>query len=80
MTDTIHPSDGPQLALSAGPLADLTVVDLTRALAGPHAAMMLGDLAPTSSRSRVPLAVTTPAAGGHRSSNPPGQNGNRPTS
>lgn len=44
MTDTIHPSDGPQLALSAGPLADLTVVDLTRALAGPHAAMMLGDL------------------------------------
>lgn len=29
---------------SVGPLADLTVVDLTRALAGPHAAMMLGDL------------------------------------
>jgi crotonobetainyl-CoA:carnitine CoA-transferase CaiB-like acyl-CoA transferase len=26
------------------PLADLVVVDLTRALAGPHAAMMLGDL------------------------------------
>ncbi|MFC6005900.1 CaiB/BaiF CoA transferase family protein [Angustibacter luteus] len=28
----------------AGPLAGLVVVDLTRALAGPHAAMMLGDL------------------------------------
>ncbi|MFG1932477.1 CaiB/BaiF CoA transferase family protein [Mycobacterium sp. NPDC048908] len=29
---------------STGPLAGLLVVDLTRALAGPHAAMMLGDL------------------------------------
>jgi formyl-CoA transferase len=28
----------------AGPLAGILVVDLTRALAGPHAAMMLGDL------------------------------------
>ena len=28
----------------SGPLAGLVVVDLTRALAGPHAAMMLGDL------------------------------------
>ena len=28
----------------AGPLAGLSVIDLTRALAGPHAAMMLGDL------------------------------------
>jgi crotonobetainyl-CoA:carnitine CoA-transferase CaiB-like acyl-CoA transferase len=27
-----------------GPLSDVLVVDLTRALAGPHAAMMLGDL------------------------------------
>ncbi len=27
-----------------GPLSDVVVVDLTRALAGPHAAMMLGDL------------------------------------
>jgi crotonobetainyl-CoA:carnitine CoA-transferase CaiB-like acyl-CoA transferase len=27
-----------------GPLSDITVLDLTRALAGPHAAMMLGDL------------------------------------
>src|SRR3954447_22874555 len=28
----------------SGPLSDLVVLDLTRALAGPHAAMMLGDL------------------------------------
>jgi crotonobetainyl-CoA:carnitine CoA-transferase CaiB-like acyl-CoA transferase len=28
----------------SGPLADVVVVDLSRALAGPHAAMMLGDL------------------------------------
>jgi crotonobetainyl-CoA:carnitine CoA-transferase CaiB-like acyl-CoA transferase len=27
-----------------GPLADIVVIDLSRALAGPHAAMMLGDL------------------------------------
>ena len=27
-----------------GMLSDVTVLDLTRALAGPHAAMMLGDL------------------------------------
>ena len=33
-----HPTD------PAGPLHGLLVVDLTRALAGPHAAMMLGDL------------------------------------
>ena len=29
--------------MSEGPLSDLLVLDLTRALAGPHAAMMLGD-------------------------------------
>jgi crotonobetainyl-CoA:carnitine CoA-transferase CaiB-like acyl-CoA transferase len=39
MTSTI-----PSSTRSAGPLAGLVVVDLTRALAGPHAAMMLGDL------------------------------------
>jgi crotonobetainyl-CoA:carnitine CoA-transferase CaiB-like acyl-CoA transferase len=33
-------SAGPE----AGPLCDVLVVDLTRALAGPHATMMLGDL------------------------------------
>jgi crotonobetainyl-CoA:carnitine CoA-transferase CaiB-like acyl-CoA transferase len=31
-------------ATSTGPLSDLLVLDLTRALAGPHAAMMLGDM------------------------------------
>jgi crotonobetainyl-CoA:carnitine CoA-transferase CaiB-like acyl-CoA transferase len=30
--------------VTSGPLADVVVVDLSRALAGPHAAMMLGDL------------------------------------
>ena len=30
--------------MTDGPLADLLVLDLTRALAGPHAAMMLGDM------------------------------------
>ncbi len=31
-------------AADRGPLSDITVLDLTRALAGPHAAMMLGDM------------------------------------
>ncbi|HYF72584.1 MAG TPA: CoA transferase [Nocardioides sp.] len=30
--------------MSEGPLSDVLVLDLTRALAGPHAAMMLGDM------------------------------------
>ncbi len=30
--------------MAAGPLSDLLVLDLTRALAGPHAGMMLGDM------------------------------------
>ncbi len=30
--------------MTQGPLSDLIVLDLTRALAGPHAAMMLGDM------------------------------------
>src|SRR5689334_12775591 len=41
----------------AGPLDGVLVVDLTRALAGPHAAMMLGDL-----RARV-IKVENPGAG-----------------
>lgn len=41
----------------AGPLAGTVVVDLTRALAGPHAAMMLGDLG-----ARV-VKVETPGTG-----------------
>lgn len=34
----------PVTDLSSGPLSDVLVVDLSRALAGPHATMMLGDL------------------------------------
>src|SRR3954449_3168597 len=30
--------------MTEGPLSDVLVLDLTRALAGPHAAMMLGDM------------------------------------
>jgi formyl-CoA transferase len=45
------------MTAGAGPLAGLVVVDLTRALAGPHAAMMLGDLG-----ARV-IKVETPAGG-----------------
>lgn len=41
----------------AGPLAGLTVIDLSRALAGPHAGMMLGDLG-----ARV-LKIERPGAG-----------------
>ncbi|KGN36388.1 CaiB/BaiF CoA transferase family protein [Knoellia subterranea] len=41
----------------SGPLEDIVVVDLSRALAGPHAAMMLGDMG-----ARV-IKVETPGAG-----------------
>ena len=44
MTSTVPPSTRSHAAEPTGPLHGLMVVDLTRALAGPHAAMMLGDL------------------------------------
>ena len=50
---------------SAGPLADLVVLDLTRALAGPHAAMMLGDMG-----ARV-IKVEPPAGDDTRAWGPP---------
>jgi CoA-transferase family III len=40
--------------MTAGPLAGLVVVDLTRALAGPHAAMMFGDLGARVIKVEVP--------------------------
>jgi crotonobetainyl-CoA:carnitine CoA-transferase CaiB-like acyl-CoA transferase len=51
--------------MSEGPLADLIVLDLTRALAGPHAAMMLGDMG-----ARV-IKVEPPAGDDTRSWGPP---------
>ncbi len=57
MTDPSQPAGGPTAGAPAGPLAGLLVVDLTRALAGPHAAMMLGDLG-----ARV-IKVETPEGG-----------------
>jgi crotonobetainyl-CoA:carnitine CoA-transferase CaiB-like acyl-CoA transferase len=51
--------------MSDGPLSDLLVVDLTRALAGPHAAMMLGDMG-----ARV-IKVEPPAGDDTRGWGPP---------
>src|SRR3954452_15417343 len=53
------------MADPSGPLSDLLVLDLTRALAGPHAAMMLGDLG-----ARV-IKVEPPAGDDTRSWGPP---------
>jgi crotonobetainyl-CoA:carnitine CoA-transferase CaiB-like acyl-CoA transferase len=50
---------------AAGPLSDLVVLDLTRALAGPHAAMMLGDMG-----ARV-IKVESPSGDDTRSWGPP---------
>jgi formyl-CoA transferase len=43
MTDPAQHEQHPRSGEAGGPLADLLVIDLSRALAGPHAAMMLGD-------------------------------------
>lgn len=50
---------------SEGPLSDLTVLDLTRALAGPHAGMMLGDMG-----ARV-IKIESPAGDDTRGWGPP---------
>ncbi len=52
-------------APTEGPLSDLLVLDLTRALAGPHAAMMLGDMG-----ARV-IKIETPTGDDTRSWGPP---------
>ncbi|MCW2843276.1 MAG: L-carnitine dehydratase/bile acid-inducible protein, partial [Nocardioides sp.] len=51
--------------MNEGPLSDLVVLDLTRALAGPHAAMMLGDMG-----ARV-IKVESPAGDDTRGWGPP---------
>ncbi len=53
------------MASTAGPLSDLLVLDLTRALAGPHAGMMLGDLG-----ARV-IKIESPTGDDTRSWGPP---------
>jgi crotonobetainyl-CoA:carnitine CoA-transferase CaiB-like acyl-CoA transferase len=53
------------MATDDGPLSDLTVLDLTRALAGPHAGMMLGDLG-----ARV-IKIEPPAGDDTRAWGPP---------
>ena len=57
MPPSAGPAQHPELPGSDGPLSGTVVVDLTRALAGPHAAMMLGDLG-----ARV-IKVETPGTG-----------------
>ncbi len=59
------PEPTPAPPVDAGPLADLLVLDLTRALAGPHAAMMLGDMG-----ARV-IKIEAPAGDDTRGWGPP---------
>jgi crotonobetainyl-CoA:carnitine CoA-transferase CaiB-like acyl-CoA transferase len=44
LTNDTDPNDSPAGSGREGQLSDLLVIDLSRAVAGPHAAMMLGDL------------------------------------
>ena len=43
--------------MGEGPLSDLLVLDLTRALAGPHAGMMLGERAEVARRNAILLML-----------------------
>ena len=55
MSTTVHePLPTTTTTTTAGPLSGYTVVDLTRALAGPHAGMMMGDLGARVRRGRNP--------------------------
>src|SRR5215470_5771814 len=49
MATSATPSEG-----GAGPLAGIVAIDLTRALAGPHAGMILGDLGARVVKVEVP--------------------------
>ena len=58
MTSADHPAGGDTgaagAAPSTGPLSDVLVVDLSRALAGPHATQMMGDLGARVIKIEVP--------------------------
>ena len=54
-------------ARATGPLTGHTVIDLTRALAGPHAGMMMADLGARVIKVETPGPATIPAAGVRRS-------------
>ena len=64
----------------SGPLDDVLVVDLSRALAGPHGTMMLGDLGARVIKVEAPGTATTPAAGARRSSAPDASRSRRTSS
>ena len=65
MDQQVTPEPAAHADESSAPLADLTVLDLTRALAGPQAAMMLGDMG-----ARV-IKVESPAGDDTRGWGPP---------